>query len=274
MNEGNHAMAMEATYIDLLVDKTKNFQVIDVTYNNEAVITAEEDIVMNYPIDITFCDDSNQPVSPAPVLEPGDVLQVCVSTPSTDASVKDVKSVYFENTDVNVGGSTLKFDVIDANGDEMNGQTLKVCYNGVCNVKTLTFSLLYQYDKNNDGQLDDVHDYATFKGTAVMGFARRHLKQKNEHGRRLATVTTFDSDIGRNLAAPASIEASMSTSSSNKNGSALYGGAIGGAVAVAALAAVAVVLMRRRIQQGKRHGGDDSNEAASANVSGSGPGMI
>ena len=168
-NEDGLGVGMEASRITLQVDMTESFDILSIDATPEAITTGGGNIFLNYPMTTEFCDDSNQPITPTPSFFPGESIQFCVSTPSPDAVVTDVWSVAFKNS--NVPG--LSISLIDGAGTAANQQTTKTCGSGICRVKTVAYSSLFDYDTDNDGVLEDVSDGVSIEGTAVLEFARR-----------------------------------------------------------------------------------------------------
>lgn len=83
--------------------------------------------------------------------------------------------------------------MIDGQGDATNSRTTTTCTDGICNLRTVTFNDLFEYDVDGNGSFEDVSDGVILEGRAILGFAsqdgRRILMETNLGGGAKKTRT-------------------------------------------------------------------------------------
>lgn len=79
--------------------------------------------------------------------------------------------------------------VIDHQGEPTNDETTMTCNNGICNLKTVSFNNLYEYDTDDNGILEDVSEGVQLQGKAILEFAN------TGDNRRLSIAETLASTV-------------------------------------------------------------------------------
>ena len=118
-------------------------------------------------------------------------LRSSVRTPeNSDVIVTGLRTVVFTNTKVPL----LAIPVIDEAGNPANDMTNITCSTGICNVRSIAFSDLYEFVLSN-GTLVDVSAYVTIEGRALLAFAdtRRRLEYNDYPFVELADISVLES---------------------------------------------------------------------------------
>lgn len=193
-NNEDIGVATVTSKITLVLDMMSSFTLGDTSYGErKPTVETFKYVALQYPLRTFFCNDDNDAVNPTSRF-PGQTVQFCVKAPAeSPVSVKDVKSVSFKNALVPL----LKIEIIDINGKPTNDKTVKTCSEKVCNIKTITFNELYEYDVNNDGILVDVSQGVSVEGTAVLSFINR--RRTRELGNGNPEDSSFDVFNGLSL---------------------------------------------------------------------------
>ena len=184
-NDDDMALASESTTVTFSVDTTQTFEMGNIQFTGEVVSTADEVLMVEFPLNRVSCDDNNN-VAAVTNIFPGQPIQVCISSKSTQARVVNLRSVYIENS-VDVG---LKIPLVNANSGVANAQTTLNCAQGVCNLKTIAFARLFEWP-HPDGSVTDISSTSKITGTAMLALTsrRRNLNEEESGG---TAVSGFD----------------------------------------------------------------------------------
>ncbi|CAB9506588.1 Inherit from COG: Hemolysin-type calcium-binding [Seminavis robusta] len=173
----SQALATAKNKIKLELNQLAKFEMVNMDGSRlPSALETVHYVDFDYATTTYICDRTNRPITPAP-RRPGQSLRFCVRTPvHSEVEVKSVRNVFFLNTMVPL----LTIKVIDEAGRAIAPQVSITCLEGICNIKTVTFGDLYEYDVGNNGTLVDVSNGVFVEGQAVLSFAESRR-------RRLAT---------------------------------------------------------------------------------------
>lgn len=187
------ALATESTIVNFNVDTTQTFEIDDLQFEPEAASEVDEDVLVDFPLDIYPCDDSNRAL-PIVNIFPGQDVQVCISSGSDEARVVGLRSARLDNSEE----EDLQIPLINAKSDVASQQAVLNCgSDGICNLKTVAYARLFEKPME-DGSVLDISATSKINGTAILELVSsgRRLQQ----GDSAAGATGFEADI--DLATP------------------------------------------------------------------------
>ena len=196
------ALATENTIVNFSVDTTQSFEIDDLQFEPEAASVVDEDVLVDFPLDIYPCDDSNRAL-PIVNIFPGQDVQVCISSGSDEARVVDLRSVRMDNSE----DEDLQIPLVNANSDVASQQAVLNCgSDGICNLKTVAYARLFEKPME-DGSILDISATSKMTGTAILELVSsgRRLQQGNS----AASATGFETDI--DLATPPPADSSAAS---------------------------------------------------------------
>jgi len=163
-NGDDMTAAMENTKLNFAVNTTQDFMVTDLNLVKEDETVANEVVLTDFPLSIYTCDKFSvkKPVSG---IRPGENIQLCIESGSTEAQVTELRSVTFRNDK----DTSLTIPVVDFKGQPSNLRTELKCVNGICNLMTMALARLYEQPKET-GEVVDIHDESKLVGVAVLRF--------------------------------------------------------------------------------------------------------
>lgn len=162
-DSSNRALAVESTIINFNVDTTQWFEIDDLQFEPEAVSNFDENLLVDFPLDIYPCDDSNTALPIANIF-PGQEIQVCVTTSADEAKVVNLRSVRLDNSE----DEDLQIPLVNANSDVASQQAVLDCgTDGVCNLKTIAYARLFEKPME-DGSIIDISATSKMSGTAIL----------------------------------------------------------------------------------------------------------
>lgn len=210
------ALASENTVVKFNVDTTQTFEMDGLEFEPEVVTTVDEDVLVDFPLNIYPCDDSNTEV-PIVDIFPGDEVQVCISSGSDEARVVDLRSVRIHNSE----DEDLEIPLIDAKSEVASQQAALNCgAGGICNVKTIAYARLFE-KPFEDGTVLDISATSKMSGTAILELVSsgRRLQQ----GENSPGSAGFETDIDLATPPPAESDASLLVHSLTMAGVAVVG---------------------------------------------------
>lgn len=162
----------------------------DLRFTSELISTADETMLMNFPLKEYLCGNDYVEV-PVTNIMPGQPFQVCISSLSADAHVKSLRSVYTKNG----LDSTLNIPLVGGDSIPTSVQTGLQCADCKCRLNTIAYPRFVEKTYEN-GEVDDISNSSKLVGTAILELATsRRRTQSGDAG----TITT-SFDVGLNLA--------------------------------------------------------------------------
>lgn len=213
-NNDDMALAAENTIVTFTVDTTQDFEIGNIKFEDEEVTIASEMLLVNFPLNRFSCNDSFNPEATANIL-PGQKIQFCISSGSSEARTVSLRSVRIENSE----DPDLSIPLVDSTSNEANSHTFLNCANGICNLKTIAFARLFE-KPYPDGTVKDISSTSKIVGTVMLELVpgRRNLSEEAPGD---TAATGFDFSLP--LARPPPSSSSSSLLSLSTIGAALVG---------------------------------------------------